>query len=110
VRATNEALRFLLEMSALVVLGLWGWQVGTTTISQVAFAIAAPAGAAMLWGTWVAPKSQRRLQDPARLAVELVVFGSEAAALVAMDQVGLAAILGLVVAVNLTLMFAWSQR
>ncbi|MEZ5268194.1 MAG: DUF2568 domain-containing protein [Microthrixaceae bacterium] len=56
------------------------------------------------------PKSQRRLQDPARLAVELVVFGSEAAALVAMDQVGLAAILGLVVAVNLTLMFAWSQR
>jgi hypothetical protein len=37
--------------------------------------------AATIWGRWVAPRAGRRLQDPARLAVEVALFGTGVAAL-----------------------------
>ena len=46
----------------------------------------APIVAAVLWGMFVAPKAARPLHDPAKLLVELVVFGAAAAGLFVAGQ------------------------
>ncbi|WP_255151960.1 YrdB family protein [Halorarius halobius] len=80
------ALRFLVELTALVALGYWGLQTGDGPLVSVALAVAAPLGAAGVWGTFVAPKAPYRLPGGARLAVELLLFGLVAVALVTVGR------------------------
>lgn len=75
------ALRFLVELAALVALGYWGLRTGEGSLASGALAVAAPLGAAGVWGTFVSPKAPYRLPGAARLAVELLLFGVVAAAL-----------------------------
>lgn len=88
----NLALRFFLELAALAALGYGGARVGSTAVTRVAWAIAAPLTAAIIWGIWVAPKSRRRLEPPARIVPELAVFSAAAAALSFAGRPRLAAI------------------
>ena len=81
-RGAVYGVRFLLELAALVALGFWGVQTGTSLPAQVALGLAAPLFAAGVWGTFVAPKARYRLPGPARLGLELLVFGATALALV----------------------------
>jgi len=74
-------IRFVCELAALGVLGWWGKHTG-----GVALAIALPVMAGALWGAWVAPKAKRRLGDPARFAVESIVWSSAIIALVLLGQ------------------------
>jgi hypothetical protein len=55
------------------------------------------------WGLWVAPASRRRLADPLRLAVEVVLFAAGVAALAAAGYLLAAVIFAVVVATNLIL-------
>jgi hypothetical protein len=109
-KSVNLAVRLLLELGALAALAYWGLQAGQGTAMKVLLGVGAPLLAALLWGTFVAPKAKRRLADPPRLTLELAVFGAGAAALVASGLTALAAAFALVVAVSLALMFAWGQR
>ena len=109
-KAINEGLRFPLELAVLVALSSWGWHAGSNTPSKLVLAIVAPVTAAVVWGLWVAPRASRRLDDPFRAVIEVLVFGAGTAGLVAMDRAGLGVILGSVAAVNLLLLFVWSQR
>jgi hypothetical protein len=84
--AINMALRFVLELCALGALGYWGFTTGSGTIGKLVLGLGAPILAAVLWGAFVAPKAARPLQDPAKLLVELVVFGAAAAGLFAAGQ------------------------
>ena len=66
---TVEALRFASEVAAVVVLalagdGLWAWVL--------------PIALVLTWGAFVAPKAQRRLLDPWRLALEVALFAGVA--------------------------------
>jgi hypothetical protein len=36
--------------------------------------IVLPIVVALVWGAWIAPRARRRLPDPGRLALELVIF------------------------------------
>ena len=90
-------LRFLLELAALAALGWWGSTV------HWALAVLAPVAAAALWGALVAPKAARRLRDPARLVVELVVFFGAGAALAAAGHAALGIALALVAAADCAL-------
>ncbi len=81
--AINVTLRFVLELCALGALGYWGFTTGSGTLGKVVLGLGAPILAAILWGVFVAPKAVRPLQDPAKLLVELVVFGAAAAGLMA---------------------------
>jgi hypothetical protein len=105
----NLALRFFLELCMLGALGFWGARAGTTPALQWGLGLGAPLLAAVVWGVWVAPASSRRVKLPARLLVELVVFGAAIAALVAAEQPILAWIFGLLVLVNWVLMIVWQQ-
>jgi len=75
-------LRFLTELALLAVLavvvirthGLLGVRVGLAALAVVA--------AAAIWGLWIAPRARRRLPDPWRLILEIVLFGLATAGLV----------------------------
>jgi len=110
VRAANLAVRFVLEIAALVALGLWGWNAPGPVAVQVIAAAVTPLAAAVVWGTWVAPKAPRRLPDPLRLGIEVLVFGNAVVGLLATGHPGWAVALAATYALNVGLMFAWDQR
>jgi hypothetical protein len=72
-----HGVRFACEIAAVVAVVWWGWPVVGIIAGVVVIA---------LWGLWVAPKSTRRLPDPARIVLELVIFGAATAAFVSVGQ------------------------
>ena len=108
-RAANDGLRFSLELSALAAVAYWGWSEHGGVWRWV-LVVAAPLAVAALWGKTIAPKAKRRVRDPWRLVVELVVFGGAVAALLDADQPVLASVLGSAVAVHLALTLVLGQR
>lgn len=95
----NAALRFGLEVTALIVLAVWGWRSGSG-FTAVLLAAGAPLLAALLWGTLVAPRARWFLPLPGRLAVEVLVFGSAIAASMQLGHPLAALVLGALAAVN----------
>ncbi|MDB5801429.1 MAG: hypothetical protein JWL63_2368 [Rhodocyclales bacterium] len=74
----NLAIRFLLELSALVAMGLWGWQQSDGPARYVS-AILVPLVAATAWGIFAVPGDRSR-SDKAPVAVSGAIrFGIEAA-------------------------------
>jgi hypothetical protein len=55
----NLAVRFLLEMSALFIMGLWGWHRRDDGF-RIVIALAIPLLAAVLWGTFAVPNDPSR--------------------------------------------------
>jgi hypothetical protein len=97
--AANLLIRFLLELAALGALGWYGARTGDTTAAKVALGAGLPLAAAVLWGMFAAPKSA--FDVPAMgLAVQVLVFGGGALALVAVDRAGLAAAFVVVLLLN----------
>lgn len=96
----NMTLRFVLELCTLAALGYWGFTTGSGTIGKVVLGLGAPILAAALWGAFVAPKAVRPLHDPAKLLIELVVFGGAAAGLFAAEQPFWAGVLLVVYGIN----------
>lgn len=109
-RSLNLVFRFILELVVLVALFLWGVSTSGELLVQVVMGLGAPAVAIAVWGLLVAPKASRRLPDPQRLAVEIVVFGAGVLAFVARGDWLLAVLLAAAAAVSLVLMFTWGQR
>jgi hypothetical protein len=67
---------------------------------RIVLAIAAPAAAIVVWGLFVAPKAKFKVSEPARWAIEIVVFVGAAAALAVADHVVLAAALAMTALAN----------
>lgn len=88
-----DVVRFLTELALLAGAAVAGAEVGWSV------AILAPVGVAVVWGLAVAPKAARRLPDPARLVVELVLFAAVGAGLVAARHVAAGVVLAAVCAV-----------
>jgi hypothetical protein len=102
----NLALRFILELSALAALGYWGYETGSGVMRWV-LTIAAPLVAALVWALFVSPKATIELARPARLVLELGVFGAAAAALAVAGHGSLAVLFAAVALVSGTLSYVW---
>jgi hypothetical protein len=83
----NLLVRFLLELSALFVLGLWGWHRRDDGL-RILIALTIPLIAAALWGTFAVPNDPTRsgsapvpVSGLLRLALELGFFGCATLAL-----------------------------
>jgi Protein of unknown function (DUF2568) len=102
-RSVNLVVRLLCELALLVALAVWGFHAGSGLAGDLVLGLGAPLLAAVVWGRWVAPASRRRLADPARLLVEVLLFAAGVVALAVagfpLVAVGFAA----VVAVNIIL-------
>jgi hypothetical protein len=74
---------FACELAMLVLCFLAGWHFGRGggTGALVGLLIVGPAGG--VWAVWMAPTSTRRLEDPGRLILQIVLFVSVGALLVA---------------------------
>jgi hypothetical protein len=105
----NDGLRFFLELAALASLAYWGFAEHGGVV-QWLLGLGAPLLAAALWGTFVAPKASRPTVDPARLLLELAVFGPAVVALWAADAHTLAFGLGVLVVLHLSFTFLLGQR
>ena len=64
---------FLDELALLVVLAIAGARIGGGAVASTLRAIFFPLAAAVIWGRWLAPRAQRRLAYPARLAAKLAL-------------------------------------
>jgi len=109
IKGANLALRFLLELCALGALGYWGFKTGHTTIAKIALGVGAPLVAAVVWAVFVSPQASVQLPGVVVLVLQVLVFGSAAAALVATDHRTLALVFVVTVVINALLMYVWGQ-
>lgn len=96
----NLAVRFLLEIAMLIVLGYWGWHTRAGWIRYPA-AIGLPLTAAALWGIFRIPDDPKpapvEIPSLMRLILEWVLFGSAIWALYDMGYTRLSLIMGVIV-------------
>ncbi|WP_157075934.1 YrdB family protein [Neobacillus fumarioli] len=69
------AIRFILEICALVSLGYWGFHTDQGYMVKVLLGIGSPLLLAIIWGTFVSPKASIPVRGMKRLCLELIIFG-----------------------------------
>lgn len=97
----NLSLALAVEMAALVALGWWGWQVSDAFAPRIVAAIGIPLAAAVIWGSFAAPKAAFDIPLLA-IATKVVVFGAATAALWDLGFGAAAMIFLIVVVANLS--------
>lgn len=95
-KATLLTARFLAELALLAVLVIIGINAHVGLAGRIALAVGLPVVAAVLWGLVMAPRAKRRLADPGRLIVEIVIFAGAAAGLAAVASVAGAVVFGVI--------------
>ncbi len=85
--------RFVSELAMLAALAYLGWRVADGGLLGVLLAVLLPILAAGLWGAFVGPRASRRLRDPARFGLEVLLFGAAVTGLAAYDRWVLAVLL-----------------
>jgi hypothetical protein len=107
----NLAVRFVLELAALFILGLWGWRQGGGGW-RIVMAVGIPLVAAALWGTFAVPGDPSRsgsapvpVPGLPRLALELGFFVSATLAFYDLGFVVLTTIFGIAIVVHYLLSY-----
>ena len=107
----NLAVRFILEIAALIIFGYWGWMTGEGWVSYL-LAAGAPILAALAWGTFAVPGDPSRsgkapvpVPGLVRLVLELLIFGLACWALYTVGQITRAWILGILVILHYAVSF-----
>jgi hypothetical protein len=102
----NLAIRFLLELLALLAMGVWGWRQSEGWF-RVFLAAGVPIIAALVWGTFAVPNDPSRsgaapvpVPGLARLVLELAVFAFAAWALCDLGATRWCWAMGIVVVVH----------
>jgi hypothetical protein len=109
IKGANLALRFLLELCALGALGYWGFKTGGGLMMKIGLGIGAPLVSAVVWGTFLSPQAPVPLPGLLVFVLQVLIFGSAAAALVATGHRTLALAFGVIVVINAILMYVWEQ-
>jgi|SRR5579884_2448708 len=109
IHSANLGLRFILELCALAALGCWGWRTGGTTLTKLGLAAGAVIATAVVWGTFVAPNASVTVPSPLHVLLEVLVFGTAAAALYTLHRPTMASAFAIAVVANAALMAAWGQ-
>src|SRR5579872_1727018 len=80
IRILVDVLAFACELAMLALLVVSGWSLGDGGLLGIALAVLYPAVAVLVWARWIAPTATRRLPDPWRFVVQVVLFGLTSAA------------------------------
>lgn len=100
----NDVVAFFVEVAAIVLLGVWGFRVGSGTLDQLLLGIGIPALATTLWALFAAPKCY---YDHAmtRLLVKVLVLGGAVLAAFVVLPLGWAVAFAVMVALNTALLY-----
>ena len=109
IKGANLLLRFLLELCALGALGYWGFKTGSGLVAKIGLGIGAPLIVAVVWAMFVSPQAPVQLSGLLVLILQVLVFGSAAAALAATGHRTLAVVFAAIVVINAVLMYVWGQ-
>jgi hypothetical protein len=90
------ALRFAVELATIAVLAWAGASAGGGLPVRIPLAIGLPVVLMVFWGQLMAPRARRRLAEPGRLVVELIIFLASAAGLAVSGHSLAATIYGIV--------------
>ena len=103
----NLILRFLLELAALAILGIWGWQYGDGSWLGYVLAAGLPIIAAVVWGVFNVPNDPSRsgkapvvVPGIIRLTIELLLFALATWALYDLDYTRYSWVLGAIVIIH----------
>jgi Protein of unknown function (DUF2568) len=110
VKAANDAIRFLVEIAALVAVSYWGFHDHSSWTGKLILGIGAPVLVAATWAIWMAPQSGRRAPEGMRAVIEIVIFGLATAALAASTGAVLAIVFAAVAGVNTVLDHALARH
>jgi hypothetical protein len=105
----NLALRFLLEVTALVIFGCWGFSATDNTVAHILLCAGLPLAVAIFWGVFIAPRARIVLPTAARMTLGLVVFVCAAAALISRGEIALGVMFAGASVLNAVLMIVWRQ-
>lgn len=102
----NLFIRFLLEISALIIVGIWGWKIGEGWM-QYLLGLGLPIVLASIWGIFAAPNDPSRsgsapIPTPGlvRLLIEVIFFGLAFWALYDLSLHGLSFVYAIAVVVH----------
>ncbi len=90
-------------------LAYWGMTIDVGSGARWTAGFGAPAIAVIVWATWLAPRSSRRLEMPWLMVVKLVVFAFAGLALTLAGQLVWGAILVVLAVLNVGLAAYWEQ-
>ena len=96
----NDILRFLLEIFAVVTLGIWGFLAWPLPWPGALIGIGAPLLAILLWGLFRSPKAVFRIDPFGKAVVEILVMGSAALAWWQLGQPIVAAVFAIVATIS----------
>jgi|HubBroStandDraft_5_1064220.scaffolds.fasta_scaffold05068_6 hypothetical protein len=96
VRGSVLALRFAVELATIAVLAWAGASASAGLPVRIVLAVGLPVVLMAFWGQLMAPRARRRLAEPGRLVVELIIFLAAAIGLAVSGHVLPAASYGIV--------------
>jgi len=103
----NLIVRFLLEISALIAGGLWGWNWGDNVWMHYLLAIGIPVLMASIWGIFAVPEDPSRSgKSPVitpgiiRLMIEFSFFGFACCALYDLNYMPLSYVFGIITIIH----------
>ncbi len=105
----NLGIRFMLELCILIIFGYWGFKTGNNALMKFLLGIGSSILFAVVWGTFLAPKSSMRLDEPWLFLLELVLFALAIWALYSSGKINLTTSFGVIYLLNKILMIIWRQ-
>lgn len=105
----NHSMAFLLELSVLAAVALFGYRLSDHAIARWIIPVILVAVVVVLWGRFAAPNVQTRLIMPNLLVFKIVIFAAGTAALLGAGKPVWALLFGLCVALHLALAIALDQ-
>ena len=109
-KAGNLALAFAVEIAMLAAFAVAGWTATPILWLRLLLTIALPGIAIAMWAVWAAPKAKKRRLKPGPLLVfKLIIFGFATLAWWLAGQGLIAAIFGVLAAINLLGLVAFRQ-
>ena len=105
VQYTVFGLFFLMELCALAAFSYWGFHMDRGWFIKLLFGLGTPLLIAVFWGTFIAPKASFPVSTSLRIILQLIVFALATAALYFSEKSKLAVIFGVVVLVEMILMY-----
>lgn len=108
-KVLNYLVAFAIEVTALVVYGYFGYQLGERPWQKILFSVLFIGVMVLTWGRYLAPRAEDRLVMPMLLVAKLLVMGIAVAMLLYLGRFTQAVQFGAILLIHYALAVLWKQ-